>query len=210
MRSVAALVRWSPQRGDPSRPEVWPHPLIRKAGVPVSYLPEFGKLASTIKDSNMAADIVNTSTQPELAQTWPNNTSQSHGVLLDFLANWSTWQYVVTFLLSIVVYDQGNQECHVRGYSTQLTPPLVMYIKRKGAIAGPSFKIPLMGPFLQALHPKFEAYLAQWESGPLSCVSIFHKYVLSSVVISESDKPVRAPLLTPYIEDSSSWSPTQT
>lgn len=59
----------------------------------------------------MAAEIVNTSTQPEPAQAWPNNTSHSHGVLLDFLANWSTWQYVVTFLLSIVVYDQGNQEC---------------------------------------------------------------------------------------------------
>lgn len=158
----------------------------------------------------MAAEIVNTSTQPEPAQAWTNSTSQSHGVLMDFLANWSTWQYVVTFLLSIVVYDQGNQECQVRGYSTQLTLSLVMYIRRKGPIAGPSFKIPLMGPFLQALHPKFEAYLAQWESGPLSCVSIFHKYVLSSVVISEPDKPVRAPLLTPYIADSSSSSPTQT
>lgn len=52
-----------------------------------------------------------------------------------------------------------------------------MYIKRKGSIAGPSFKIPLIGPFLQALDPKFEEYLAQWASGPLSCVSVFHKYV---------------------------------
>jgi len=51
-----------------------------------------------------------------------------------------------------------------------------MYIKRKGSIAGPLFKIPLMGPFIQALHPKFEGYLAQWASGPLSCVSVFHKY----------------------------------
>src|SRR3954468_24538224 len=51
-----------------------------------------------------------------------------------------------------------------------------MYIKRKGSIAGPPFKIPLMGPFIQALHPKFDSYLAQWASGPLSCVSVFHKY----------------------------------
>lgn len=50
-----------------------------------------------------------------------------------------------------------------------------MYLKRKGSIAGPAFKIPLMGPFIQALHPKFEEYLAQWASGPLSCVSVFHK-----------------------------------
>jgi sterol 22-desaturase len=69
-------------------------------------------------------------------------------------------------------------------YFIRLTPSLVMYIKRKGPIAGPPFKIPLTGPFLQALHPKFEAYIAQWASGPLSCVSVFHKYVLSSIAIS--------------------------
>lgn len=62
----------------------------------------------------MAAEIVNTSTQPEPTQAWPNSTFQSQGALLGFLAKWSTWQYVVTFLLSIVVYDQGNQECQVR------------------------------------------------------------------------------------------------
>ncbi len=52
-----------------------------------------------------------------------------------------------------------------------------MYLHRKGSIAGPRFKIPLTGPFIQALHPKFDAYLAQWASGPLSCVSVFHKQV---------------------------------
>ncbi|KAK3350247.1 cytochrome P450 [Lasiosphaeria hispida] len=70
------------------------------------------------------------------------------------------WQYVVTALLVLMVYDQA------------------MYIKRKGSIAGPPFKIPLIGPFLQAIDPKFEAYLAQWASGPLSCVSVFHKFVV--------------------------------
>jgi C-22 sterol desaturase len=80
------------------------------------------------------------------------------------------------------------------GRFIQLTPSLVMYIKRKGPIAGPPFKIPLMGPFLQALHPNFEAYLAQWASGPLSCVSVFHKYVLASIVMSsELNKPVPKP-----------------
>lgn len=82
------------------------------------------------------------------------------------------------------------------GCFIQLTPSLAMYIKRKGPIAGPPFKIPLMGPFLQALHPNFEAYLAQWANGPLSCVSVFHKYVLSSIVMSsEPNEPVSA-LLT--------------
>jgi hypothetical protein len=96
-------------------------------------------------------------------------------------------------------------------YFIQLTLALVMYIKQKGPIAGPPFKVPLMGPFLQALHPKFEAYLAQWASGPLSCVSVFHKYVLSSIVVSsELNKLVQASLLTPYVADSSSSSPTET
>jgi C-22 sterol desaturase len=50
-----------------------------------------------------------------------------------------------------------------------------MYQWRKGPIAGPRIKIPFMGPFLQALYPKWEEYLAQWASGKLSCVSVFHK-----------------------------------
>ena len=39
------------------------------------------------------------------------------------------------------------------------------------------FKIPFMGPFLDSVHPTFEMYYAKWLSGPLSCVSVFHKYV---------------------------------
>ncbi|KAL4947673.1 cytochrome P450 [Aspergillus filifer] len=79
---------------------------------------------------------------------------------LPYIRGWSVWQYVVTFFLGVVLYDQ------------------VMYLWKKGSIAGPAFKIPLMGPFIQALHPRFESYLEQWASGPLSCVSIFHKFVV--------------------------------
>ncbi|KAI4851928.1 cytochrome P450 [Aureobasidium sp. EXF-8845] len=81
----------------------------------------------------------------------------------------STWQSITLLLVGLVVYDQGDHSY-----------PL-LYIKRKGSIAGPSFKIPFMGPFLQALEPKFDSYLKQWASGPLSCVSVFHKFdVLAS------------------------------
>ncbi|KAJ9144635.1 Cytochrome P450 61 [Pleurostoma richardsiae] len=86
--------------------------------------------------------------------------SQVAGVLTSWFSGWSASQIIVTVLLTLVVYDQ------------------VMYIKRKGSIAGPQLKIPFMGPFIQALHPKFDAYLAQWASGPLSCVSVFHKFVV--------------------------------
>ncbi|GMF00953.1 unnamed protein product [[Candida] boidinii] len=54
-----------------------------------------------------------------------------------------------------------------------------MYQIRKGSIAGPSYKMwPIIGPFLESLDPKFEEYLDKWNSGPLSCVSIFHKFVV--------------------------------
>jgi len=52
-----------------------------------------------------------------------------------------------------------------------------MYLWNKGSIVGPAFKEPFMGPFLQSVNPKFEQYYAKWKSGPLSCVSVFHKYV---------------------------------
>jgi len=57
----------------------------------------------------MAAEIANASSnQPELLQIWPFNTSQLRSALPGFLAGWFTWKYIVTFLLSVVVYDQGN------------------------------------------------------------------------------------------------------
>lgn len=49
------------------------------------------------------------------------------------------------------------------------------YIKNKGSIEGPIFKMPFIGPFLESMNPKFEIYYAKWTSGPLSCVSVFHK-----------------------------------
>lgn len=52
----------------------------------------------------------------------------------------------------------------------------VKYILNKGSIVGPPMKIPFMGPFMESMDPKFSEYLAKWNSGPLSCVSVFHKY----------------------------------
>lgn len=61
----------------------------------------------------------------------------------------------------------------------------LMYQIRKGSIAGPRFKFwPIIGPFLESLDPKFEEYKSKWDSGPLSCVSIFHKFV---VIASDRD-----------------------
>ncbi|KAJ5575334.1 hypothetical protein N7450_009233, partial [Penicillium hetheringtonii] len=112
--------------------------------------------------TTMAIDMLNVS----LAGQHHLEEGRMHGRLnllssiQAILPTWEIWQYIMTAILGLVLYDQ------------------IMYLKRKGSIAGPTFKIPLMGPFLQAIDPKFESYLAQWASGPLSCVSIFHKFVV--------------------------------
>jgi len=52
------------------------------------------------------------------------------------------------------------------------------YIVQKGSIAGPILKMPFIGPFLESMNPKFSEYKAKWASGELSCVSVFHKFVV--------------------------------
>ncbi|GAB7357717.1 hypothetical protein MBLNU459_g0380t1 [Dothideomycetes sp. NU459] len=82
------------------------------------------------------------------------------GMVARVLSGVNGWTVVLMLLLSVVAYDQ------------------IMYIVRKGSIVGPAFKIPFIGPFLESVNPKFEAYHAKWMSGPLSCVSVFHKFVV--------------------------------
>ncbi|GMG32154.1 unnamed protein product [Aspergillus oryzae] len=56
-------------------------------------------------DAKMATEIFNTtSAQPESPQSWAYKTSQLQGALPDFLAEWSAWQYVVTFLVGLVLF----------------------------------------------------------------------------------------------------------
>lgn len=52
------------------------------------------------------------------------------------------------------------------------------YQWKKHGIVGPSWKMPFIGPFLDSMHPNFEKYKQKWESGQLSCVSVFHKYAM--------------------------------
>lgn len=79
----------------------------------------------------------------------------------DLYMNMSWLQLIITTIVLGLSYDQ------------------IMYQIRKGSIAGPRLKVwPIIGPFLESLDPKFEEYKAKWDSGPLSCVSIFHKFVV--------------------------------
>jgi len=79
-------------------------------------------------------------------------SSLTHGI--------SGWTVALTLFLGLVLYDQYK------------------YIVNKGSIAGPLLKVPFIGPFLESVNPKFEEYHAKWMSGPLSCVSVFHKFVV--------------------------------
>jgi C-22 sterol desaturase len=81
-------------------------------------------------------------------------------LILDTIVNLSPWTLAFTLLAICVAYDQFS------------------YIWNKGSIVGPSFKTPFIGPFLQSVNPKFEEYYAKWISAPLSCVSVFHKFVV--------------------------------
>ncbi|QHS75294.1 C-22 sterol desaturase [Saccharomyces paradoxus] len=81
--------------------------------------------------------------------------------ILNILKSMSYLKIFATLICILLVWDQ------------------VAYQIKKGSIAGPKFKFwPIIGPFLESLDPKFEEYKAKWASGPLSCVSIFHKFVV--------------------------------
>jgi C-22 sterol desaturase len=50
-----------------------------------------------------------------------------------------------------------------------------VYLKKKKSLPGPSFKIPIIGAFMDSLYPTFEGYMGKWKSGELSCVSVFDR-----------------------------------
>ncbi|KAG9664074.1 cytochrome P450 61, partial [Aureobasidium melanogenum] len=88
------------------------------------------------------------------------NAIAPEGFVQRLLAGVNTWTVVFTLLIGAILYDQAA------------------YIYKKGSIVGPMFKTPFIGPFLESVNPRFEQYKAKWASGDLSCVSVFHKFVV--------------------------------
>ncbi|CEP60834.1 C-22 sterol desaturase LALA0_S02e00672g [Lachancea lanzarotensis] len=81
--------------------------------------------------------------------------------IVDVIQQLSYWKLFLSIVFVGLAWDQ------------------ISYQLKKGSIEGPQFKMwPIIGPFLESLDPKFEEYKAKWDSGPLSCVSIFHKFVV--------------------------------
>lgn len=107
--------------------------------------------------------LVNSSTADSVASSNQELASSSLVIsALFFLReNLSFWSVFLTSIIALLIYDQ------------------ISYTIKKGVIAGPSFKMwPIIGPFLESVNPRFEGYMAKWNSGPLSCVSVFHKFVV--------------------------------
>lgn len=92
------------------------------------------------------------------------------------------------------IADFGLLHWTVMAVVTLLTLEQVYYISQKGSIAGPKLKMwPIIGPFLESLDPKFEEYQAKWNSGPLSCVAVFHKFVVIASTRDLSRKILNSP-----------------
>ncbi|CAG8960943.1 hypothetical protein HYFRA_00002481 [Hymenoscyphus fraxineus] len=95
---------------------------------------------------------------------------------LTSLTQVSGWTVAFTILALLVAYDQFS------------------YLRQKGSIVGPAFKIPFIGPFLESVNPKFEEYQGKWASGELSCVSVFHKFVVIASTRDMSRKVFNSPM----------------
>ncbi|KAK5118721.1 hypothetical protein LTR85_007927 [Meristemomyces frigidus] len=87
-------------------------------------------------------------------------SSPQTGMMSKMLDNVNIFSVFLTLFAAAVAYDQ------------------ISYRINKANLAGDPWKIPFVGPFLESVNPKFSEYHAKWLSGPLSCVSVFHKFVV--------------------------------
>jgi sterol 22-desaturase len=132
-----------------------------------------------VTSRNVAAAMASNATSftSPLADVFPAfNLPPQVDYVIEQVASVSLVTWLVTLLAMAVVYDQGTRCITAKDYSANLrVTHTVSYWIQKGSIVGPTFKEPFIGPFMQSMNPKFEEYYAKWKSGPLSCVSVFHK-----------------------------------
>lgn len=78
----------------------------------------------------------------------------------DILNSKTTTATILTLILSLLVLEQ------------------LVYRAKKAHLPGAKWTIPVIGKFADSLNPTLANYKAQWNSGPLSAVSVFNMYVL--------------------------------
>ncbi|RUS25940.1 cytochrome P450 [Jimgerdemannia flammicorona] len=69
----------------------------------------------------------------------------------------------------------------------------VSYRRKKQHLPGPDVKQPIIGALLESLHPTFDGYLSKWNSGPLSCVSVFNRFIVIASTCDLSRKILNSP-----------------
>lgn len=109
-------------------------------------------LSSTIMGTNMAFEMANISTvQNELRQIWPANHAQSQSYLLASLMSLSFWQYAVTIIIAILVYDQGKESFQ---YDENLLMPFSDVHQTKRLYSWSSTQDSAHGPIYTSPAPK--------------------------------------------------------
>eukprot|EP00696_Hemimastix_kukwesjijk_P002039 gnl/Hemi2/1249_TR445_c0_g1_i1.p1 gnl/Hemi2/1249_TR445_c0_g1~~gnl/Hemi2/1249_TR445_c0_g1_i1.p1 ORF type:complete len:533 (-),score=216.17 gnl/Hemi2/1249_TR445_c0_g1_i1:93-1691(-) len=69
----------------------------------------------------------------------------------------------------------------------------VNFRMKRGSLPGPNLLPPFIGKFIDSCFPKFEKYMAQWNSGPLSCTSVFQKFIVIGTTNEISRKMFSSP-----------------
>ena len=70
---------------------------------------------------------------------------------------------------------------------------VVSYWRQKANLVGDPWKIPFVGPFFDSVRPTFGMYYRKWVSGDLSCVSVFHKFVIMASTRDMARKVLNSP-----------------
>ncbi|KAG8526478.1 uncharacterized protein KY384_008678 [Bacidia gigantensis] len=108
----------------------------------------------------MATQVNGSFASPLADASVPQSTSALPGVLSNIYNAMNGWSVTLSIFLVLIAYDQFK------------------YLQNKGSIAGPAWKTPFIGPFLESVNPRMDKYIEKWNSGDLSCVSVFHKFVV--------------------------------
>ncbi|RMZ89311.1 hypothetical protein DV736_g3446, partial [Chaetothyriales sp. CBS 134916] len=119
------------------------------------------------------------------ANAYTVGTVPSSGLLSTLFGQLNGWTVSLTVVLLAITYDQASYNYHKYG------------------IVGPAWKTPFMGPFLESMFPDFNKYKAKWASGELSCVSVFHKFVVIASTRDMARKVFNSPaFVKPCVVDS--------
>ena len=121
-------------------------------------------------------------------------SSAQTGILSRLLESTGIFSVVITLLAIAVVYDQSEYGTLQRWRLATNNGFSVSYRKQKANLAGDSWKIPFVGPFFDSVNPEFGKYYTKWKSGDLSCVSVFHKFVIIAATRDMARKVFNSPM----------------